>query len=80
MAVVFVNEEDRRIFKELVLVLKTAGAPIPREIANSRYTTSVCVGRERKRKLSSSFSHGFYIDVFILLLHIYIVNIILVLR
>jgi ATP-dependent RNA helicase DDX59 len=55
MAVVFVNEEDRRIFKELVLVLKTAGAPIPREIANSRYTTSVCVGRERKRKLSSSF-------------------------
>jgi ATP-dependent RNA helicase DDX59 len=52
---VFVNEEDRRIFKELVLVLKTAGAPIPREIANSRYTTSVCVGRERKRKLSSSF-------------------------
>lgn len=56
MAVVFVNEEDRRIFKELVLVLKTAGAPIPREIANSRYTTSVYVGRERKRKLSSSFS------------------------
>jgi ATP-dependent RNA helicase DDX59 len=53
MAVVFVNEEDRRIFKELVQVLKTAGAPIPREIANSRYTAGVYVGSERKRKLSS---------------------------
>lgn len=53
MAVVFVNEEDRRIFKELVQVLKTAGAPIPRELANSRYTAGVYVGSERKRKLSS---------------------------
>jgi ATP-dependent RNA helicase DDX59 len=53
MAILFVNEEDRRIFKELVPVLKTAGAPIPRELANSRYMAGVSLGSERKRKLSS---------------------------
>jgi ATP-dependent RNA helicase DDX59 len=36
MAFVFVNEEDRRLFKDLVQFLKTAGAPIPRELANLR--------------------------------------------
>uniref|UniRef100_A0A0A9F780 Helicase C-terminal domain-containing protein n=1 Tax=Arundo donax TaxID=35708 RepID=A0A0A9F780_ARUDO len=53
MAIVFVNEEDRRLFKELVQVLKAAGAPTPRELANSKYTTGVPLGSERKRKLSS---------------------------
>ncbi|KAK3156304.1 hypothetical protein QOZ80_2AG0105420 [Eleusine coracana subsp. coracana] len=51
-AIVFVNNEDRRLFKDLVQFLKTAGAPIPRELANSKYTAGVSVGTERKRKLS----------------------------
>ncbi|KAL6604476.1 hypothetical protein ACP70R_042903 [Stipagrostis hirtigluma subsp. patula] len=50
MAIVFVNEEDRRLFKELVQILKTAGAPIPRELANANYTAGVSLGSKRKRK------------------------------
>ena len=48
MAIVFVNEEDTKIFKELVPVLKTAGAPIPRELANSRYMVFPLVARGRE--------------------------------
>ncbi|KAF6981853.1 hypothetical protein CFC21_000302 [Triticum aestivum] len=50
VAIVFVNEEDRKLFRELVQVLKTAGAPIPRELSNSKFTGSISLG---KRKLGS---------------------------
>lgn len=53
MAIVFVNNEDRRLFKELVQFLKTAGAPIPRELTTSKYITGVSIGTDRKRKLGS---------------------------
>ncbi|KAL1830139.1 hypothetical protein ACET3Z_008551 [Daucus carota] len=36
-SIVFINEEDKKIFPELVEFLKSSGAPIPRELANSRY-------------------------------------------
>ncbi|PNT66122.1 DEAD-box ATP-dependent RNA helicase 41 isoform X2 [Brachypodium distachyon] len=52
-AIVFVNEEDRKLFRELAQVLKTAGAPIPRELASSNYTSGISLGIDRKRKLSS---------------------------
>ncbi|PIN08893.1 ATP-dependent RNA helicase [Handroanthus impetiginosus] len=35
-AIVFVNEEDKKLFPELVEILKSSGAAIPRELANSR--------------------------------------------
>jgi ATP-dependent RNA helicase DDX59 len=54
MAIVFVNNEDRRLIKDLVQFLKTAGAPIPRQLANSRYMASVSISTERKRKWTSS--------------------------
>ncbi|CAI9106688.1 OLC1v1005895C2 [Oldenlandia corymbosa var. corymbosa] len=38
-AMVFVNEESKNLFKDLVEVLKSSGAAIPRELTNSRYTT-----------------------------------------
>ncbi|VAI45431.1 unnamed protein product [Triticum turgidum subsp. durum] len=53
VAIVFVNEEDRKLFGELAQVLKTAGAPIPRELSNSKFTSSISLGTDRKRKLSS---------------------------
>ncbi|KAF6992938.1 hypothetical protein CFC21_009889 [Triticum aestivum] len=48
--IVFVNEKDRKLFRELVQVLKTAGAPIPQELSNSKFTSSISLG---KRKLNS---------------------------
>ncbi|KAG8389085.1 hypothetical protein BUALT_Bualt02G0192500 [Buddleja alternifolia] len=39
-AIVFVNEEDKKLFPELVEILKSCGAAIPRELAISRYTVS----------------------------------------
>lgn len=38
-AFVFVNEENRKIFRELVEILKSSGAAVPRELAKSWYTT-----------------------------------------
>lgn len=38
-AILLVNEENRKLFPELVEMLKTSGAPIPKELANSRYMT-----------------------------------------
>lgn len=37
-AIVFVNEENKNLFQELVDILKSSGAAIPRELINSRYT------------------------------------------
>lgn len=36
VAMVFMNEQDRKLFAELVNVLKLSGAPIPKEITNSQ--------------------------------------------
>lgn len=56
VAIVFVNEEDKKLFKELVQNLKSVGAAIPRELANSRYSSSTCAfsGRQKRRKFGSS--------------------------
>lgn len=37
-AIAFVNEENKNLFQELVDILKSSGAAIPRELINSRYT------------------------------------------
>ncbi|WCJ40277.1 DEAD-box ATP-dependent RNA helicase 41 [Euphorbia peplus] len=52
VAIAFINEENRNLFPELVEVLKSSGAVIPRELANSRYTVhSFSASRgQRKRK------------------------------
>ena len=50
-AIVFVNEEDKKLFKELVQNLKSTGAAIPRELANSHYalSTSTFSGQKRRK-------------------------------
>ncbi|MCD7447116.1 DEAD-box ATP-dependent RNA helicase 41 [Datura stramonium] len=54
-AIVFVNEENKKLFPELVEALKTSGAAIPRELANSRYSVgSFSAGRGQKKR-----KHGF---------------------
>ncbi|KAL9256590.1 DEAD-box ATP-dependent RNA helicase 41-like protein [Drosera capensis] len=49
--IVFVNEEDRKILPELVDMLKSSGAALPRELANSRYNVH-CSRSHKKRKYS----------------------------
>lgn len=39
-AIVFINNEDKAIFKDLIALLKVAKAPIPRELASSPYSHS----------------------------------------
>lgn len=39
-AIVFVNEENRKMFAELVEILKSSGSAVPRELTNSRYMVS----------------------------------------
>lgn len=46
-AIVFVNEEDKKLFPELVDILKSSGAVIPRELVTPWYTSSG--KRQRKR-------------------------------
>lgn len=51
-AMVFLNEENKHLFPQLVQILKSSGAAVPRELANSRYAigpSSFCNG-QRKRK------------------------------
>lgn len=52
-AIVFVNEENKKVFAELVDVLKSGGAAVPRELINSQYTTGFFSGGgkgSKKRK------------------------------
>ncbi|KAJ9683133.1 hypothetical protein PVL29_018929 [Vitis rotundifolia] len=50
-AILFLNEENRNLFPELVENLKSSGAAIPRELANSRYRLgSVNIGRGQKKR------------------------------
>lgn len=54
VAIVFVNEEDKKLFRELVQNLKSAGAAVPRELANSRYSVgSFPLSSRKKRKYGS---------------------------
>lgn len=51
-AFVFVNEENKNVFPELVEILKSSGAAIPRELANSRYAVghfSVSKGLKKRK-------------------------------
>ncbi|XP_022750409.1 DEAD-box ATP-dependent RNA helicase 41-like [Durio zibethinus] len=50
MAIVFVNEEDKNLLPELVDILKSSGAVIPRELFNSRYTVVSFPSGKRSKK------------------------------
>ncbi|CAK7348168.1 unnamed protein product [Dovyalis caffra] len=54
-AIVFVNEENKNLFPDMIEVLKSSGAVIPRELVNSRYAMrSFPTGKgQRKRKYGS---------------------------
>ncbi|KAJ1388826.1 Zinc finger, HIT-type [Sesbania bispinosa] len=49
-AIVFVNKENKNVFRELVDVLKSAGAAVPRELVNSQYTTGFISGSKGSKK------------------------------
>ncbi|KAL5697802.1 RNA helicase [Ranunculus cassubicifolius] len=50
-AIALVNEENKNIFRELVEVLKSSRAVVPRELANSRYASaSYSVGNSQKKR------------------------------
>jgi ATP-dependent RNA helicase DDX59 len=52
-AIVFVNEENKNMFPELIKILKSAGAAVPRELVNSRFAAEFLSGgkcqKRRKR-------------------------------
>ncbi|KAJ6805670.1 DEAD-box ATP-dependent RNA helicase 41 [Iris pallida] len=54
-SIVFVNGEDHKLFREFVQNLKSAGAAVPRELANSHYSLSInpAGGRHKRRKHGS---------------------------
>ncbi|KAK4272273.1 hypothetical protein QN277_020855 [Acacia crassicarpa] len=49
-AIVLVNEENKNVFAELTEVLKSAGAAVPRELVNSRYTKGFFSGGKGPKK------------------------------
>nr|GLL33575.1 DEAD-box ATP-dependent RNA helicase 41 [Ipomoea trifida]GME09973.1 DEAD-box ATP-dependent RNA helicase 41 [Ipomoea batatas]GME11969.1 DEAD-box ATP-dependent RNA helicase 41 [Ipomoea batatas] len=50
-SIVFINEENKKLFPELVEILKSSGAAIPPELANSKYSVgSFSIGRHQKRR------------------------------
>lgn len=49
-AIVFVNEENKNVFAELTEVLKAAGAALPWELVNSRYTKGFLSGGKAPKK------------------------------
>ncbi|WOL15306.1 DEAD-box ATP-dependent RNA helicase 41 [Canna indica] len=53
IAIVFVNDEDRKLFRQLVENLKSVGAAIPRELANSKYLAAYSFSQQKKRKYGS---------------------------
>ncbi|CAI0407230.1 unnamed protein product [Linum tenue] len=52
-AMAFINEESKALFPEFVEVLKSSGAAVPRELANSRYSSKSLPSSKswKKRKL-----------------------------
>ncbi|KAI5443747.1 DEAD-box ATP-dependent RNA helicase 41 isoform X1 [Lathyrus oleraceus] len=49
-AIVFVNDENKNVFAELVDVLKSGAAAIPRELINSQYATGFFSGGKGSKK------------------------------
>ncbi|XP_071734825.1 DEAD-box ATP-dependent RNA helicase 41 isoform X2 [Rutidosis leptorrhynchoides] len=49
-SIVFVNEENRNLFPELIGMLKSSGAVIPREILNSKFLTASLPSKRDNRK------------------------------
>ncbi|KAG6535136.1 DEAD-box ATP-dependent RNA helicase 41-like [Zingiber officinale] len=49
-AITFVNDEDKKLFRELVQNLKSVGAAIPKELANSKYLSAYGFSQPRKRR------------------------------
>lgn len=50
-SILFVNEENKNLFRELVEILRSSGAAVPRELANSRYLVySNPQGRGQKKR------------------------------
>ncbi|KAL0014714.1 hypothetical protein SO802_001783 [Lithocarpus litseifolius] len=53
-AIVFLNEENKNMFPELIEILKSSGAAVPRELVNSRYAVgSFSVGKGQKKRKHS---------------------------
>ncbi|KAG2384454.1 DEAD-box ATP-dependent RNA helicase [Vigna angularis] len=48
--IVFVNEENKNVFPDLIDILKSGGAAVPRELANSRYATGFFYGGKASKK------------------------------
>ncbi|GAA0148760.1 RNA helicase [Lithospermum erythrorhizon] len=49
-AYVFINDECRKLFPELINILKSSGSAIPRELNNSRYAVSSFTNHKGKKK------------------------------
>jgi len=49
-AIVFVNEENKNMFPELIKILKSAGAAVPRELVNSRFAVGFLSGGEGQKR------------------------------
>eukprot|EP01018_Ginkgo_biloba_P034718 Gb_22571 [translate_table: standard] len=51
-AIVFINNEDKALFNDFISLLKSSGAPVPRELANSPYWQSsyAMVYKQRNQK------------------------------
>ncbi|XAR60436.1 RNA helicase [Bertholletia excelsa] len=49
-AIVFINEENKKMFPEFLDILKSSGAPIPKELLNSRYRVGVSASKGQKRR------------------------------
>ncbi|XP_027085792.2 DEAD-box ATP-dependent RNA helicase 41-like isoform X1 [Coffea arabica] len=49
-AMAFVNEENKNLFRDLVQILKSSGAAVPRELANSRYTFGSSTNKGQKKR------------------------------
>ncbi|XP_021864293.1 DEAD-box ATP-dependent RNA helicase 41 isoform X2 [Spinacia oleracea] len=50
-AMVFINEENKKMFPEFVHVLKSSGAVVPKELANSRYMVCpVSMNKSHKKR------------------------------
>ncbi|KAL5079147.1 hypothetical protein RYX36_007568 [Vicia faba] len=49
-AIVFINDENKNVFAELVDVLKSGAAAIPRELINSQYATGFFSGGKGSKK------------------------------
>lgn len=49
-AMVFVNEENKNLFRELIEILKSSGASVPRELANSCYALGSSTNKGQKKR------------------------------